>query len=270
VGLAAARNVATKTATSSFIAFLDNDTVVSPTWLRAALETADVFHADIVQCKLVLGTDFDRLDSIGYLLGPCGFPRHIVRPGAIDLPEYQQPRLLFGVKAAAMVIARQALEEAGGFDPIFFIYGEETDLCWRVLRSGGRVAFAPKSIVFHYSGGTVRFLPREADALLYRGGTRNYIHMVAKNSPPNRVVIDVAGQIAVWLGMAGLQTLRGRFKPAGLILLGISDGIVLLPGVFHARAESQLPYVDVPKDLRMHMSPAYAWRTLKEMTSRRS
>jgi GT2 family glycosyltransferase len=263
VGPAAARNIGAQNVRSAYIAFLDNDTVVCSTWLTDALESMSTLHADCVQCKLLLGSDSNRLDSLGYLLGPFGFPRHIVRPGALDMPEYQRPRLLFGVKSAAMVITRQAFERAGGFDPEFFIYGEETDLCWRVLRCGGTIALAPQSIVRHFSGGTRRFLPRESDALLYRGGTRNYLRMVAKNSPPRRLVLDVAGQIAIWLGLAAFQAARGRVQAAALILRGILDGVAMLPSIASARRRSPLPYLDVPRELRMRFNMRYLWRIVK-------
>jgi hypothetical protein len=263
VGLAEARNIGVRQVSTPFIAFLDNDTIVSPTWLKAALETMETHGADCAQCKLVIGHDYRRIDSLGYLLGPFGFPRHIVRPGAIDRPEYQRPRLLFGVKAAGMVVRRQALAKAGGFDPAFFIYGEETDFCWRLLRAGGKIVFAPGSIVFHNAGGTRRFLPREADMLLYRGGTRNYIRMVAKNSPPKRLVLDVAGQVSIWIGLAALQALRGRFASSRLILRGILDGVALLPSVIDGRRRSTLPYLDIPRDLRMGFNVRYVWKIVK-------
>jgi GT2 family glycosyltransferase len=260
VGLAEARNRAAESVTTPFIAFLDNDTVVSATWLKAALETLDAFSADCVQCTLLLATDQTRLDSVGYLLGPFGFPRHIVRPGAIDTPEHRLPRLLFGVKAAAMVIRRRALERAGGFDPAFFIYGEETDLCWRLLRSGSRIALASQSVVLHNAGGTSRFLPNKAESLLYRGGPRNYIHMVAKNSPAKRVVVDVAGQITIWLGLACVELLRGKGKRARLIALGTMDAVALLPRIVRHRRASLLPFVETPKELRMGFNIRYLWR----------
>jgi GT2 family glycosyltransferase len=262
VGPAAARNIGAQNATTEFIAFLDNDTVVGSAWLKGALETAAAFHADCVQCKLVLANDSRRLDSLGYLLGPFGFPRHIVRAGAIDLPEYQSPRLLFGVKSAGMVISRKAFETAGGFDAAFFIYGEETDLCWRVLRSGGRIVLAPNSVVLHNAGGTRRFLPRQAQELQYRVGTRNYIRMVAKNSPSRRVLVDVSGHIAIWTGMACLQALRGRFGCAGLIFRGVLDSVTVLPPVVRARRKSPLPYIEVPRELQMPFSMRYMWRTV--------
>ena len=263
VGLAAARNIGSLRATTRLIAFLDNDTVVFSTWLKFALETMAAFEADCVQCRLVIGADPARLDSLGYLLGPFGFPRHLVRPGAMDSPKYDRPRLLFGVKAAAMLIAKQALERVGGFDPAFFIYGEETDLCWRLLRSGSRVVLAPESRVLHFSGGTRRFLPTQADELLYRGGTRNYIRMVAKNAPAPGVLADLVGQLVIWLGLAAVQAARGKFTCARLIALGVIDGLASLPEVMRARHSSPLPYVQAPRELRMQFSLAYLWRIVR-------
>jgi GT2 family glycosyltransferase len=262
VGPAAARNIGAHGVSSAYIAFLDNDTVVTSTWLSGALETMERQEADCAQCKLLVGGTSGRLDSVGYLLGPFGFPRHIVRRGALDLLEYQQPRLLFGVTSAAMVITRAAFEKLGGFDPLFFIYGEETDLCWRLLRMGGKIVLAPHSVVLHHSGGTARFLPEEADVLLYRGGTRNYIQMVAKNSPSKRVYFDLAGQVTLWLGASTLQALRGRIGISGLILRGIGDAAASLPTMIRERRRSTLPFDDVPRELRMRFSLRYIWRTV--------
>jgi GT2 family glycosyltransferase len=263
LGPAAARNLGAGQVTTPFIAFLDNDTVVHPTWLQGALGAMAAHRADCAQCKLLLYNDSTRIDSLGYLLGPFGFPRHIVRPGAPDLPEYQHPRLLFGVKSAAMVISRLAFETVGGFDPMFFIYGEETDLCWRLIRSGGRIVLAPESIVLHDSGGTRRFLPGEAETLLYRIGTRNYFRMVAKNSPSLRLLPNIVGQIALWSAVAGLQTIRGRFGSARLILLGVWDGLVMMPVVIRARRKSALPYLEMPRELRMGFNVNYLWRLVR-------
>ena len=159
-----------------------------------------------------------------------------------------------------MVISRQGLAKAGGFDPSFFIYGEETDLCWRLLRSGGRVALASESIVLHNAGGTGRFLPSKAESLLYRGGPRNYIHMVAKNSPRKRVIFDVAGQITIWLGLAFVEAIRGRVKRAGLIARGAMDALTLMPRIFRDRRTSTLPFIETPKELRMGFNIRYLWR----------
>lgn len=51
---------------------------------------------------------------------------------------------------ACMMVRREALEEVGAFDPGYFIYFEEQDLCRRFWKAGWRVVYHPKSIMVHY------------------------------------------------------------------------------------------------------------------------
>jgi GT2 family glycosyltransferase len=53
------------------------------------------------------------------------------------------------VIGAFMVMPRHVWERVGGFDPDFFMYGEDTDLCWRVRRLGCHVAIHPGVVVTH-------------------------------------------------------------------------------------------------------------------------
>lgn len=262
-GPAEARNIGAERATGNVLAFLDNDTTAQPDWLGEALRIMGSLRADCIQCKLVLASDRTRLDSLGYLIGPFGFPRHLVRTGARDRLDLDKPRQLFGVKSAGMVISRRAFVQAGAFDPAFFIYGEETDLCWRVIRNGGSVVLAPRSIVFHNAGGTGRLLPRKSAELLYRGGPRNYIRMVAKNTVRRRIVIDLSGQVVIWSAVAMSQALRGKFAAARLILLGVADGLRELPQLIRGRRETSLPFIEVPRNLKMGIGLGYIWKALR-------
>jgi N-acetylglucosaminyl-diphospho-decaprenol L-rhamnosyltransferase len=47
---------------------------------------------------------------------------------------------------------RQALEELGGFDEAYFMYLEDTDLCWRARHDGWGVGFAGSAEVTHIGG----------------------------------------------------------------------------------------------------------------------
>ncbi len=51
---------------------------------------------------------------------------------------------------ACMLIRRKALDQVGMFDPNFFIYFEEQDLCRRFWKAGWRVVYHPHSIMVHY------------------------------------------------------------------------------------------------------------------------
>jgi N-acetylglucosaminyl-diphospho-decaprenol L-rhamnosyltransferase len=56
------------------------------------------------------------------------------------------------VLGAALAIRQVAFEAAGGFDPAYFMYGEEVDLCWRLDELGFETHYAPVTTVMHVGG----------------------------------------------------------------------------------------------------------------------
>jgi GT2 family glycosyltransferase len=53
-----------------------------------------------------------------------------------------------------MFVTRSAFEQLGGFDPSYFIYGEDVDFCWRALIFGYDVVNVATARVMHNTGGT--------------------------------------------------------------------------------------------------------------------
>jgi hypothetical protein len=49
-----------------------------------------------------------------------------------------------------MSFRKWALEEVGGFDPIFTKAADDVDICWRLLERGYRIGFSPSAIVWHH------------------------------------------------------------------------------------------------------------------------
>jgi GT2 family glycosyltransferase len=45
---------------------------------------------------------------------------------------------------AVLLVRRSGFYHVGGFDPDFFMFNEEVDLCYRLTRTGRRVVFAPR------------------------------------------------------------------------------------------------------------------------------
>ncbi len=56
------------------------------------------------------------------------------------------------VSGACFLARRAAFEELGGFDPAYFMYVEDVDLCWRAARRGWAVAYEPAGRVTHVQG----------------------------------------------------------------------------------------------------------------------
>lgn len=53
---------------------------------------------------------------------------------------------------ACMMISKSLFEKIGGFDEQFFMYFEESDLCFRIGRAGKKILYYPTAKVIHLSG----------------------------------------------------------------------------------------------------------------------
>ena len=56
------------------------------------------------------------------------------------------------IPGAAMAIAPSAWQRVGGFDPAFFLYNEDLDLCLRLRRAGYALRFVPEMAAVHRVG----------------------------------------------------------------------------------------------------------------------
>ncbi len=65
-----------------------------------------------------------------------------------------RPARVDWLSGACLMIRREAFEAVGGFDPAFFFYWEETDLCRRLHAAGWDVVFAPEATAVHVGGGS--------------------------------------------------------------------------------------------------------------------
>jgi N-acetylglucosaminyl-diphospho-decaprenol L-rhamnosyltransferase len=85
-----------------------------------------------------------------------------------------RPAYLVG---AALLLRRAALEQVGAFDPAFFLFNEEVDLCLRIASSGRKLAYVPDSTFVHVGGVATR--PRWRSA--YREQLRGHLRLLDKH-----------------------------------------------------------------------------------------
>jgi GT2 family glycosyltransferase len=64
----------------------------------------------------------------------------------------QRRRNVGFIPATAMAISAVAWREVGGFDPRFFLYNEDVDLCLRLRRAGWRLVYEPSMACGHRIG----------------------------------------------------------------------------------------------------------------------
>ena len=66
--------------------------------------------------------------------------------------DHRERRAVDWVSGACFLIRRQAWAGLEGFDPRYFMYMEDVDLCWRAGRQGWRVVYEPEGEVVHAQG----------------------------------------------------------------------------------------------------------------------
>lgn len=137
---AAGRNLGVARVDTPFVAFCDDDTWWEPGSLRRA--------ADLLEVHPRLATVTGRI-----LVGPEGREAAVCLelensplPPEPGLPGYP----LLGFLAGASVVRRSAILEAGGFDPRFFIGGEEELLAADLVSRGWHLRYVPEIVVHHY------------------------------------------------------------------------------------------------------------------------
>jgi GT2 family glycosyltransferase len=81
--------------------------------------------------------------------------RNYMPPSFIDDLYFGRRKALYEtdfMPAASVLIRREALLSIGGFDPLFFLYGEDDDLCLRLRNAGWKIGVVPAALVQHWHG----------------------------------------------------------------------------------------------------------------------
>lgn len=92
------------------------------------------------------------------------------------------PRSMAWLSGACMMLSRQLWQDVGGFDPDYFLYWEDVDLCARVVREGGEVVLVPEAVAIHDEGATHRSEEaRVKSPVYYYFNVRNRLVFAAKH-----------------------------------------------------------------------------------------
>ncbi len=191
-GFSAANNIAIGRSRGRFLLFLNPDTVVDPGSLeRMASFLEGTRSAGAVGCKLyhpVTGSvessarsDPDLVPLLWNLVYlDRAFPRSPVF-GRYRMSDRsaEEPREVDWVTGACMMARREAVESAGGFDPGFFMYCEDIDICRRIRAGGWKIYYYPEASVGHYRGSSSR-LRGEGEGELSAWGARQYARSIIR------------------------------------------------------------------------------------------
>jgi GT2 family glycosyltransferase len=124
----------------------------------------------------------------------------------VDEGQYDEGGEVFGWSAAAVLLSRPFLDDAGPFDDRFFLYYEDTDLSWRGRLLGWTYRYVPASIVRHAHSTTTG---SSRSAMVKQLSERNRLLALVKNAPAGVAATAIADQLAD-LGRAAGRDVIGR------------------------------------------------------------
>ena len=154
------------------------------------------------------------VDAIGHgLLGIVAPSNPFTRRyRVLDRDDTEAPTVDW-VSGACFLVERRAFVAVGGFDPAYFMYLEDVDLCWRLRRAGWATAYEPAASVLHVQGASAHLHPYRMLAAHHRSLWR---FATATTTGPRRAVLPVvgAGLVARLAVTAAAHRLAPGTRPA--------------------------------------------------------
>ncbi|NSW52314.1 MAG: glycosyltransferase family 2 protein [Anaerolineae bacterium] len=173
VGLSKASNQGIEATSGRYVLLLNNDTLVNKDALDSMVAYLDHHpEAGAVGGKLLnedgsfqggyakFSTLWEELlivTGLGFQLKP-GYPSHF---------DARQPLPVDWLSSACLLLRRSALDQVGLLDEVYFIYGDEVDLQYRLNKSGWQVVYLPEATTIHFGGRSMNRWKRRK--MVYRG-----------------------------------------------------------------------------------------------------
>jgi hypothetical protein len=169
LGFAKASNLAARYGSGRYILYLNPDTILKTNALlkmRDFLEKNEEYGA--VGCKL-LNTDgsiqyvcartypsplkeFNELAMLNRI-----FPQStIFDTSELNGWNHEDSRDIDCISGACMMMRVNLVNEMKGFDEEFFMYAEDVDLCYRIVKKGWKIYYLSDEIIIHYGGASAK------------------------------------------------------------------------------------------------------------------
>ncbi len=248
------------------VLLLNSDAVAVPTGLQACLVAMREAGHDLMggrMMKPASGAAAPVVDSLGISLYKCLLASN--RMSTADA--------YLGPTGGFAVFSRRFVEEVlrlhgHVFDPSYFCYAEDTDLCVRARLLGVPVGYADETVAYHTGQGS--HSKGRDDFILYHG-IRNSIWMAAKSIPGWLLLTQLPWFVLLHGGIVVRHTLQGRWKT--LLRLYV-DAIRGLPRVIKKRRAVQASRRVTLAAFRAHLDrhfyePAYVAGALRDLFRRR-
>ncbi|MDS0526653.1 glycosyltransferase family 2 protein [Clostridium sp. SHJSY1] len=151
-GFSAGNNIGIKYALekkAEYILLLNNDTIVDKNFLNPLIEAMSdslvgisagkIYYYDRKKVIWSAGGYLNRLKALG-----CHYGMN-----SPDLQKFNIKREVSFLTGCCQLIRSSIFDEIGLYDEDYFLYLEDADYCLKVLKSGYKMIYEPKSVIYH-------------------------------------------------------------------------------------------------------------------------
>jgi N-acetylglucosaminyl-diphospho-decaprenol L-rhamnosyltransferase len=181
VGFAKGNNQAMQIAQGDYFLLWNSDAFATPGAIQALLRLAEKEpKAGIIGAQL---RNADNSFQASFTPFPNQWQEFLILTGlgrtlighaypSLGPEEEKGSQIVDYVEGACLLVRREAYQEVGGLDEGYFMYAEEVDWCYTLVKHGWQIWYQPEAKVIHLGGAssTGRRTHREAD--LYRSRIR--------------------------------------------------------------------------------------------------
>ena len=161
-GFGGGNMLGTQFVNAKYILYLNNDTL----FINDCLSILFKYMESNLNCGVVTAQNYninnEQVPSFDHFRGlrKLFFGRSFLeKRNKVKFPErkikYTKPVTVNFVNGAFMFFRTTAFVEVGGFDPSIFLYFEEMDICYRLLKKGYSTVLNPLAKIIHFQGVSV-------------------------------------------------------------------------------------------------------------------
>ncbi|MGH9105455.1 MAG: glycosyltransferase family 2 protein [Acidimicrobiales bacterium] len=225
LGYGRAANVGAAQAEAAFLLVCNPDVVVGPDAVAALYEVLRAHPAVAVAGPRIVDPGGqlypsarrfpDLLEAFGHgIVGQFWAGNPFSRRYRMSGWDHAEGREVDWVSGSCFLVRRAAWDSVNGFDPRYFMYMEDVDLCWRLRQAGWTVRYEPAAQVVHFQGAS-------ADRRPYRMLLAHHVSMwrfACRTSPASRrwsLVLVLPGLAVRLVLTMARRALSGAFQAGG-------------------------------------------------------
>lgn len=264
VGFSKANNQAMRIANGEYVLLLNPDTVVEEDTFQKCVDFMDAHpQGGGLGVRMIDGKGQFLPESKRGLPTPAvafykifGFSRLFPKNktfgqyhlGYLDEFEVNEVEILSG---AFMLMRKEALDKVGLLDEAFFMYGEDIDLSYRIIKGGYKNYYFPDTQIIHYKGESTKKSSINYVFVFYRAMV---IFAEKHFSQKNAKLFSFFINMAIYF-RAGLALLNRFIKR---IALPAIDFTIILIGLWALTKLWSLERIDFPLHVLKYALPGYA------------